>query len=99
MSPVLPSPRESSTAANNSRAADLGNRSRLAYVVAMIYVAGLFGIGHFYKGPAGIVDSTYSGLVLGGIYILAGRNLWASILTHGISDTFAVFMVFLGLGK
>lgn len=79
-----------------NRAADLGNRSRLAYVLAMLYVAVLFGIGHWYKGPAGVIDSTYSGLVLGGVYLLSGRNLWACILAHGISDTFAVIVVSMG---
>jgi membrane protease YdiL (CAAX protease family) len=79
-----------------TRAADLGNRSKLSYVLAMIYVAVLFGFGHFYKGPAGIMDSTYSGLVLGGAYLLSGRNLWVSILAHGLSDTFAIFVVFMG---
>jgi len=79
-----------------TRAADLGNRSKLAYLAATAYVALLFGFGHFYKGPEGVVDSTYSGLVLGGAYLLSGRNLWASILAHGISDTFAVLVVFMG---
>lgn len=78
------------------RAADLGNRSKMAYIAALFYVAVLFGFGHFYKGPAGIMDSTYSGLVLGGVYLLSGRNLWASILAHGISDTFAVIVIFMG---
>jgi membrane protease YdiL (CAAX protease family) len=57
----------------------------------MTYVAILFGFGHFYKGPAGVMDSSYSGLVLGG-----GRNLWAPILAHGISDTFAIVVLFMG---
>jgi membrane protease YdiL (CAAX protease family) len=46
-----------------TRAADPGNRSKLAYVAAMLYVAVLFGLGHVYKGPVGIIDSTYSGLL------------------------------------
>ncbi len=79
-----------------TRAADLGNRCPTAYVVAMLYVAVLFGFGHFYKGPAGILDSTYSGLVLGGVYLLAGCNLWAPILAHGIVDTVVVVAVFMG---
>jgi membrane protease YdiL (CAAX protease family) len=79
-----------------TRVADLGNRSKPAYMVAVLYVAILFGIGHFYKGVTGVMDSTYSGLVLGGVYLLARKNLWASILAHGISDTFAVFVVFMG---
>jgi len=79
-----------------TRAADLGNRSKLAYAAAMVYVAIIFGFGHFYKGPAGILDSTYSGLVYGGVYLLSGRNLWASILAHGLSDSFAVVVFFMG---
>jgi len=79
-----------------TRAADLGARSKLAYFGAMLYVAVLFGFGHFYKGPAGVLDSTYSGLVLGGVYLLSGRNLWTSILAHGLSDTIAVLVLFMG---
>jgi membrane protease YdiL (CAAX protease family) len=79
-----------------TRAADLGNRSKSAYVAAMIYVAVLFGFGHFYKGPTGIMDSTYSGLVLGGVYLFSGRNLWAAILAHGMTDTIVVLFVFMG---
>ena len=79
-----------------TRAADLGNRSKIAYVAATLYVAVLFGLAHFYKGPAGIMDSTYSGLVLGGVYLFSGRNLWAAILAHGISDTIVVLVIFMG---
>jgi len=79
-----------------TRAAELGNGSKFAYLVAMAYVAVLFGFGHFYKGPAGVVDSTYSGLILGGTYLLSGRNLWAPILAHGLSDTIAVVAIFVG---
>jgi membrane protease YdiL (CAAX protease family) len=62
----------------------------------MIYVAVLFGFGHFYKGPTGIMDSTYSGLVLGGVYLFSGRNLWAAILAHGMTDTIVVLFVSMG---
>jgi hypothetical protein len=78
------------------RAAELGNRSKLAYIAAMFYVAVLFGLAHFYKGPAGVMDSTYSGLVLGGVYLFSGRNLWAPILAHGVVDTAAVVAIFMG---
>ena len=79
-----------------TRAAGVFGRSRAAYVIAMILVALLFGFGHYYKGPAGVLDSTYSGLVLGSAFLLSGRNLWAPILAHGISDTFALFVIFMG---
>jgi len=79
-----------------TRAADLGRRSKPAYLAAVLYVAVLFGFGHFYKGPAGVMDSAYSGLVLGAAYLLSGRNLWAAILAHGLSDTVAVVALFMG---
>jgi membrane protease YdiL (CAAX protease family) len=79
-----------------TRAADILRRTNAAYFVSMIVIAVLFGFGHYYKGPAGVVDSTYSGLVLGSVYLLSGRNLWAPILAHGISDTFAVVVLFMG---
>src|SRR5262245_6925660 len=82
-----------------TRAADMFGRSNLAYWVAMIVVSLLFGFGHYYKGPSGVLDSTYSGFVLGGVLLLSGRNLWTSILAHGIADTVAVFAVFMGWAK
>src|ERR1700674_1380514 len=82
-----------------TRAANIFGRSNAGYALAMILVALLFGFGHYYKGPAGVVDSTYSGLVLGCAYLLSGRNLWAAILAHGISDTLAVLALFMGWAR
>ncbi len=79
-----------------TRAADLGRRSTAAYWVAMILVAVLFGYGHYYKGPAGIINSGIAGLILGTAYLLAGRNLWACILAHGFINTFGVIVLYFG---
>ena len=79
-----------------TRAADVGNRSKLAYWIAVLAVSVLFGYGHYYKGPAGIVDSGMAGLVLGAAYLLSGRNLWVCILAHGFIDTVGVVAVFMG---
>lgn len=78
------------------RAADIGGRSAMAYWMGIVFVSILFGYGHYYKGPAGIVDSSVAGLILGTAYMLAGRNLWASILAHGFIDTFGVIDAFFG---
>ena len=79
-----------------TRAADVGARSRIAYWIAVLLVSVLFGIGHYYKGPAGMVDSGMAGLLLGTAYMLSGRNLWACILAHGFIDTFGVIALFFG---
>ena len=78
------------------RAADLGRRSTAAYWGAMVLASVLFGFGHYYKGPSGIVDSGVAGLILGAAYLLSGRNLWACILAHGLIDTVGVVILFFG---
>jgi hypothetical protein len=52
-----------------TRAADVGGRSRAAYWAGVLVVAVLFGYGHYYKGPSGIVDSGMAGLILGAAYV------------------------------
>ncbi len=79
-----------------TRAADIGGRSTTAYWIGIVVVSILFGYGHYYKGPAGIVDSGIAGVILGTTYMLAGRNLWACILAHGFVDTFGVIDAFFG---
>jgi hypothetical protein len=80
-----------------NRTAQAGGGSMRAYWLAVLVTAVLFGYGHYYKGPAGIVDSAVAGLVLGAAYLLAGRNLWVTILAHGFIDTFGLGMAYLGL--
>ncbi len=79
-----------------NRAADVGGRTTLAWWISVVVVAVLFGYGHFYKGPAGIVDSGVAGLILGAAYLASGRILWTTILAHGFIDTFGVVALFFG---
>lgn len=79
-----------------TRAADLGGRSRTAYWVGMLFVSVLFGYGHYYQGPAGVIESGMAGLILGTAYLLSRRNLWVCILAHGFNDTVAVIAWFMG---
>src|SRR5215467_6060131 len=79
-----------------TRAADIGKRSAAAYWIGIVLVSTLFGYGHYYKGASGVIDSGVAGLILGTAYMLAGRNLWASIFAHGFIDTFGVIDAFFG---
>jgi hypothetical protein len=79
-----------------TRAADIGGRSQAALWSATVVTAVLFGLGHYYKGPAGMIDSGFAGLVLGAAYVLSRRNLWLCILAHGFIDTVGVAAVFFG---
>ena len=69
----------------------------LGFLVATVIAAVLFGVGHYYKGPVGMIDSGVAGLILGGAYLLSGRCLWTTILAHGLIDTTGVTLLYLGL--
>jgi membrane protease YdiL (CAAX protease family) len=77
-----------------NRAADAGGRTTAAWWIAVVVVSILFGYGHFYKGPSGIVDSGVAGLILGAAYLASGRNLWTTVLAHGFIDTFGVVCLY-----
>jgi membrane protease YdiL (CAAX protease family) len=79
-----------------NRAADAGGRTTFAWWIAVVVVSILFGYGHYYKGPSGIVDSGIAGLILGAAYLVSGRNLWATVLAHGFIDTFGVVCLYFG---
>lgn len=79
-----------------NRTADLLGRTRLGWVVGLLFVTGLFGFGHSYQGLAGVLDTGIHGLIFGVVYLASGRNLWASIVAHGVCDTVAIAMVFSG---
>ena len=79
-----------------TRAADIGRRSAAAYWIGIVLVSILFGYGHYYKGASGVIDSGVAGLILGTAYMLAGRNLWATIFAHGFIDTFGIIDAFFG---
>jgi len=79
------------------RAAEIGNRSAIAYGIALLCVSMLFGIGHFYQGTAGMFTTACDGLMIGAAYLLSRRNLWVAVLAHGFIDTIALGAVFLGM--
>jgi len=79
------------------RAAVLGRHSPAAYLISVVVVSLLFGLGHFYQGVAGVWGSGFSGLFFGALYLAGKRNLWLPILAHGFSDTIGLALVYLGL--
>ncbi len=80
-----------------NRGADCCGGTSSAYWGAAIVTAVLFGYGHYYKGPAGILDSGIAGLILGAAYIVSGRNLWTTVLAHGLIDTCSLTLLYFGL--
>lgn len=79
-----------------NRVAELAGGRRAAWGVSLAAVSVLFGVAHLYQGVSGILVNTAAGLVYGAVYLRAGRNLWASIIAHGVYDTVGLVFIFFG---
>jgi hypothetical protein len=56
----------------------------------------LFGVGHAYQGPRGIVRTGIVGLLLAGAYVATG-SLLASVLLHVVIDAASGMVAYLAL--
>lgn len=79
-----------------NRMAEVGDRTTLAWVISLVLVSVLFGVGHFYQGISGMIGSGISSLEFGAIYFFFRRNLRAAILAHGFTDTIGLLLIYFG---
>jgi len=77
-----------------NRIVDLIGRTPIAWACSVLLVSALFGLGHLYQGPTGALDTAVTSLLLAALYLGCGRNLWLPILTHGMTDTIALLLIF-----
>lgn len=77
-----------------NRMADLLGRSRTGWTVAIVAANVVFGLAHYYQGITGMTENFIDGLLLTAVYFAAGRNLWAPILAHGVTDTVDSLLIF-----
>ena len=80
-----------------SRLVDLqGRQTILAWILAAILQAVIFGLAHAYQGPVGVIKTGAIGLVFGLAYLAVGRNLWPLIIAHGLIDSIDMVTHYLG---
>lgn len=65
----------------------IGSTRTAPTIAAILIQALLFGFFHLYQGLGGMLLSFVIGAVMGLIWLIGGRNLWAPILLHGIIDS------------
>jgi len=65
-----------------------------------VLIAGvIFGVVHFAEGPLGILSNGTFGVLFGWIYLRSGRNLWITIIGHGLINTLRFILLYLGTGE
>lgn len=61
--------------------------NRVSPWMAVLASALLFGVAHYTWGLPGMVQTGFMGAALGASYLRFGRNLWITVLAHGVMDT------------
>ncbi len=63
-----------------------------------ILIAGtIFGLAHFAEGPIGIIANASFGIFFGWVFVKSSRNLWITIIGHGILNTMRFIILFYGI--
>ena len=79
------------------RLAELFGGERRAWAISLVLGSTLFGLLHFYQGIGGIVITGFVGFLFGLVYLLVKRNLWVTIIAHGLIDTISFIALYFGM--
>ena len=62
-----------------------------------IVIAGLvFGVVHFAEGPVGMLANASFGIFFGWMYLRSHRNVWITVIAHGLLNTLRFSLLFAG---
>jgi membrane protease YdiL (CAAX protease family) len=77
--------------------AGLFQHAKARWTFALIGSSVAFGLVHYDYGFAGMVETALAGLIWGFAYLRTGRNLWVTIIAHGLMNTLKFVLVFSGV--
>jgi membrane protease YdiL (CAAX protease family) len=66
------------------------------WTITLVISSLIFGLLHFNNGVEAIIGTTVSGFILGLVYLITDRNIWASYIAHGVADTIAFLIIYTG---
>ncbi len=65
-------------------------------LISFIVTSIIFGAYHFQLGPIGLINAFIVGAAYHALALYFKRNLWYSIICHGIYDTIVITLIYLG---
>jgi hypothetical protein len=74
----------------------VGKKTRIAWAIAVVGQAVIFGLVHSQQGLGGMFKVGAIGLVFGLSYLCVGRNLWPLIIAHALIDSIDMVQHFFG---
>lgn len=79
------------------RLAQLFGEGKTDWILGLILSSIFFGWGHTEQGVPGWIQEGLSGFLLGILFLLSRRNLALPVIAHGVSNTLAFVLIYLGL--
>lgn len=80
-----------------NRIQDLTGPTRIGLVASVVVSALLFSAAHGFSNSWFVLSTLFTGLIYGLVYLASERNLWPTIIAHGVANTLGFSMVFLGI--
>jgi len=72
-----------------------GEQKSSSWVIGLVLSSIGFGLAHFHQGLGGMLGAGFIGLVYGIFYLRSGRNLWVTIIAHGLTGTTTFILLYL----
>jgi len=69
------------------------------WLLSAVIASVAFGFAHSYQGPTGIINAIMIGFIFALIFICNRTNLMLTVLTHGIYNTIAITLIYLGKAR
>ena len=69
------------------------------WLLSAVIASLAFGFAHSYQGPTGIISTAIVGFIFALIFIYNRTNLMLTVLTHGIYNTIAITLIYLGKAR
>lgn len=79
-----------------NRSLDLFGRRWPGIVTAVLLNASAFGALHAYQGLGGMLNTAVDAAIFALVYLSSGRNLWLTVLMHGIGNTLGLIAIYQG---
>jgi len=72
-----------------------GEQKSSSWVIGIVLSSIGFGLAHFHQGLGGMLGAGFIGIVYGIFYLRSGRNLWVTIIAHGLTGTTSFIVLYL----
>ena len=79
-----------------NRSLDLFGNQWAGIIASVLLNAAAFGVLHAYQGLGGVLNTAVDAALFAVIYLAGRRNLWLTVLVHGIGNSIGMIAIYFG---